>query len=60
MTSPRQRVVNVALSHIGLQPPQREAQQINRVRRIGVFMPYDENDPDAKLRYPAFNGDPQR
>jgi putative ABC transport system substrate-binding protein len=26
------------------------AQQVERVRRIGVLMPYDENDPLAKLR----------
>jgi putative ABC transport system substrate-binding protein len=30
------------------------AQQGERVRRIGVLMPYDENDPEAKLRLSAF------
>ena len=30
------------------------AQQGERVRRIGVLMPYDENDPLAKLRLSAF------
>jgi len=30
------------------------AQQGNRVRRIGVLAPYDENDPEGKLRYSAF------
>jgi putative tryptophan/tyrosine transport system substrate-binding protein len=30
------------------------AQQGDRVRRIGVLMPYDENDPEEKLRYSAF------
>jgi putative ABC transport system substrate-binding protein len=30
------------------------AQQGDRVRRIGVLGPYDENDPDGKLRYSAF------
>ena len=30
------------------------AQQGERVRRIGVLMPYDENDPDGNLRYSAF------
>jgi putative ABC transport system substrate-binding protein len=30
------------------------AQQGNRVRRIGVLMPYDENDPLVKPRVPAF------
>jgi putative ABC transport system substrate-binding protein len=29
------------------------AQQGDRVRRIGVLMPYDENDPGAKPRYSA-------
>ena len=30
------------------------AQQGDRVRRIGVLMPQDENDPDQKRRYFAF------
>jgi putative ABC transport system substrate-binding protein len=30
------------------------AQQGNRVRRIGVLMPYDENDPEVKRRLAAF------
>jgi putative ABC transport system substrate-binding protein len=30
------------------------AQQGDRVRRIGVLMPYAENDPEMKLRYSAF------
>ena len=30
------------------------AQQGDRVRRIGVLMPFDENDPAGKLRYSAF------
>jgi putative tryptophan/tyrosine transport system substrate-binding protein len=30
------------------------AQQGNRVRRIGVLMPWDENDPSMKARIPAF------
>jgi hypothetical protein len=25
-----------------------------RVQRIGVLMPFDESDPEAKLRYSAF------
>ena len=29
------------------------AQQGDRVRRIGVLMPYDENEPEAKRRYSA-------
>jgi putative ABC transport system substrate-binding protein len=30
------------------------AQQSERVRRIGVLMPFDENDPEGKRRYTAF------
>ena len=30
------------------------AQQGDRVRRIGVFMSFYENDPEGKLRYSAF------
>ena len=30
------------------------AQQVDRVRRIGVLMPYDENDPVIKPRVSAF------
>jgi ABC-type uncharacterized transport system substrate-binding protein len=30
------------------------AQQGDRVRRIGVLMAFDENDPEGKLRYSAF------
>src|SRR6516165_7476543 len=30
------------------------AQQGDRVRRIGVLMPGDENDPEGKRRYSAF------
>src|SRR5215469_10461083 len=30
------------------------AQQGEPMRRIGVLMPWDENDPEGKLRYSAF------
>jgi putative tryptophan/tyrosine transport system substrate-binding protein len=30
------------------------AQQSERMRRVGVLMPWDENDPEGKLRYSAF------
>ena len=30
------------------------AQQAERVRRIGVLMPQDENDPEGKRRHSAF------
>jgi putative ABC transport system substrate-binding protein len=35
-------------------PKPRWAQQGDRVRRIGVLMPYDENDPESKRRVSAF------
>ena len=35
-------------------PPAARAQQGDRVRRIGVLMSFDENDPEGKLRYSAF------
>jgi putative ABC transport system substrate-binding protein len=31
-----------------------QAQQAERLRRVGVLMPDDENDSDIKLRYSAF------
>ena len=30
------------------------AQQGERMRRIGVLMPWDDNDPEGSLRYSAF------
>jgi putative ABC transport system substrate-binding protein len=30
------------------------AQQRDRIRRIGVLIPFDENDPEGKVRYSAF------
>jgi putative ABC transport system substrate-binding protein len=35
-------------------PVMARAQQRDRVRRIGVLAPYDENDPEGKVRYSAF------
>ena len=35
-------------------PVAARAQQDGRMRRIGVLMPFDENDPEGKLRYSAF------
>ena len=35
-------------------PVMARAQQGDRVRHIGVLMPYDENDPEGKRRYSAF------
>jgi ABC-type uncharacterized transport system substrate-binding protein len=42
------------LSGAGAWPLAARAQQGNRLRRIGVLMPLDENDPEAKRRYSAF------
>src|SRR5262249_37777946 len=44
----------VALAGAAAWPLAARAQQGNRVRRIGVLMGGDENDPLAKLRYSAF------
>jgi hypothetical protein len=30
------------------------AQQSERIRRVGVLMPFDENDPEGELRYSVF------
>src|SRR6516225_960502 len=35
-------------------PAVARAQQSERIRRIGVLMPWDENDPEAKRRLSAF------
>ena len=35
-------------------PTMARAQQGDRVRRVGVLIPYDENDPFSKPRFSAF------
>ena len=41
-------------SAVAAWPLAARAQQGDRVRRIGVLMPFDENDPEGKRRYSAF------
>jgi hypothetical protein len=51
----RRREFIAALGGAAVWPLAAWAQQGDRVRRIGVLMPFDENDSESKRRYSAFS-----
>jgi len=50
----RRRKFIAGLGSVAAWPLAALGQQGERVRRIGVLIPLDENDPEGKVRYSAF------
>ena len=50
----KRRQLIAGLGSVVAWPVVARAQQRDRVRRIGVLMPYDDNDPEPKRRLSAF------
>ena len=50
----KRRTFIAGLGSAAVWPLATRVQQGDRVRRIGVLLPFDENDPEGKRRYSAF------